>query len=158
MDGKKNNLIVDMERAYYQELIYARVIVLLVRSREININDVLVFELAAYPLSMFNADAKMNVATSKSTLKHKLQANASEHNCPISDTMIMTCLHFFGLSPGRLANFVSRWTRLRRSSIKIYDALMSSSCFTSATTLRSSRGRRDQDQVASINWHQLCRL
>ena len=35
------------------------------------------------------ADGKMNVAASKSTLKHNLQATVSEHNCPISDTMIM---------------------------------------------------------------------
>ena len=61
---------------------------MLVSSREINFNDVLAFELAAYPPSMFNADGKMNVATSKSTLKHKLQVTISERNFPISDTMI----------------------------------------------------------------------
>ena len=37
---------------------------------------------------MFSADGKMNVATSKSTLKQKLQVIISERNCPISDTMI----------------------------------------------------------------------
>ena len=37
---------------------------------------------------MFNADGKMNVTTSKSTLKHKLQVLISERNYPISDTMI----------------------------------------------------------------------
>ena len=57
-------------------------------SREINLDDVLAFELASYPPSMSNADGKMNVATSKSTLKHKLQVTISERNCPISDTMI----------------------------------------------------------------------
>ena len=81
-------MLVGKERAYDQELIYARVIDLLASSREINFNDVLVFDLAAYPPSMFNADGKMHVATSKSTLKHKLQVTISERNCPISDTMI----------------------------------------------------------------------
>ena len=77
MDVKKNHVLVGKERVYDQELIYARVIGLLASSREINFNDVLAFELAAYQPSMFNADGKMNVATSKSTLKHKLQVTIS---------------------------------------------------------------------------------
>ena len=39
------------------------------------------------------------------------------------------CLYFSVLSPGRLVNCLSTWTYLRRSSIKLYDAQMSSSCF-----------------------------
>ena len=69
MDVKKNHVLVGKERVYDQELIHSRVIGLLASSRDINVNDVLAFELAAYPPSMFNADGKMNVATSKSTLK-----------------------------------------------------------------------------------------
>ena len=88
MDVKKNHVLVGKERVYDQELIYASVIDLIASSREINFNDVLAFELAAYPPSMFKADGKMNVATSRSTLKHKLQVTISERNCPISDTMI----------------------------------------------------------------------
>ena len=88
MDVKKNHVLVDKEHVYDQEFIYARVISQLASSREINFNDVLAFELAAYPPSMFNADGKMNVGTSKSTLKHKLQVTISECNCPISDTMV----------------------------------------------------------------------
>ena len=67
-DVKKKRLLVGKERVYDQELIYARVIGLLACSREMNFNDALAFELAAYPLLMFNADGKMNVSTSKSTL------------------------------------------------------------------------------------------
>ena len=77
MDVKKNHVLVGKERVYDQELIYARVIGLLASSREINFNYVLAFELAAYPPSMFNADGKMNVATCKSTLKHKRQVTIS---------------------------------------------------------------------------------
>ena len=51
-------------------------------------DDVLSLELTAYPPSMFNADGNMNVGTSKSTLKHKLQVTISERNFPISDTML----------------------------------------------------------------------
>ena len=56
MDAKKNHVLVGKERVYDHELIYALVIGLLASSREINFNDVLAFELAAYPPSMFNAD------------------------------------------------------------------------------------------------------
>ena len=77
MDVDTNHVLVGKERVYDQEHIYARVIGLLASSREINFNDVLAFELAAYPPSMFNADGKMNVATSKSALKHKLQVTIS---------------------------------------------------------------------------------
>ena len=62
MDEKKNHVFVGKERVYDQGLIYGRVIGLLASSREINVNDVLAFKLAAYPPSMFNADGKMNVA------------------------------------------------------------------------------------------------
>ena len=83
MDVKKNHVLVGKERVYDQELIYARVICLVASSREINFNlslsfdYVLAIELAAYPPSMFNADGKENVATYKSTLKHKLQVTIS---------------------------------------------------------------------------------
>ena len=72
----------------------------------------------------------------------------------------MMCLYFSVLSPGRLVNCVSTWTPLRRSSIKLYDAQMSSSCLigTSPTASIPSRVCREQDQVASINGHPICRL
>ena len=54
-------------------------IVMLASSREINFNDVLALELAAYPPSMFNADGKNE--------RRHVQI-ISERNCPISDTMI----------------------------------------------------------------------
>ena len=58
MGVKKNHVLVGKERVYDQELIYARVIGLLGSSREIDFNDMLAIEFAAYPPSMFNADGK----------------------------------------------------------------------------------------------------
>ena len=52
---------------------------MLASSREINFNDVLAFELAAYPPLMCNADGKNE--------RRHVQI-ISERNCPISDTMI----------------------------------------------------------------------
>ena len=114
-------MLVGKERVYDQELIYARVIGLLASSREIDFNDVLAFELAAYPPSMFKADGKINVATSKSTLKHKLQVTISERNCPISDTMIFgvsVLLWVITWPSGKLLVYVDAW----HSSINLYDA------------------------------------
>jgi len=76
------------KRVYDQELIYARVIGLLVSSRDIKFDDVLAYELAAYPPSVFNSEGEMKIAKSKSTLKHILQVTVSERTCPIPDTVI----------------------------------------------------------------------
>ena len=115
----------------------------------------LAFELFAYPLLMFNEDGKMNVTTSKSTQKHKPQVTISECNCPISDTRIydVSALIWVITWPsGKLRVYVD--------AIKLYDAQMSSSCLIgpSLTASIHSRGRRDQDQVASINGHPICKL
>ena len=88
MDVKKKHVSVGKERVYDQELIYARVIGLLASSRDINFDDVLACELAAYPPSMFNPDGEMKISKSKSTLKQKLQVTVSERNCPVQNTII----------------------------------------------------------------------
>ena len=154
MDVKKNNVLVgrNVSMTRNSSTHVSLLVCLQAHERSTSMN-VLAFELAAYPPSIFNVDGNMNVATSKSTLKHQLLVTISERNCPISDTMIYDLFAFSGLSPGRLVNCVSTWTPLRHSSIKLYDAQMSSSCLigTSPTASRHSRGRRDQDQVASIN-------
>ena len=62
-----------MKRVYDQELIYARVIGLPASSRDINIDDELACELAAYLLSMFNPDGEIKISKFKSTLQQKLQ-------------------------------------------------------------------------------------
>ena len=96
----------------------------------------------------------MNVATSKSTQKHKPQVTVYECNCPMSDTRIYdvsALLWVITWPSGKLRVYVD--------AIKLYDAQMSSSCFIGPLTAsRHSRGRRDQDQVASINWHPICKL
>ena len=52
MDVKKNHDVLVGRNVSDQELMYSRVIGLLASSREINFNDVLAFELVAYPPSM----------------------------------------------------------------------------------------------------------
>ena len=81
-------MLLGNERVYDQELIYARVIRLLVSSRDTKFDDVLAYELAAYPPSMFNSEGEIKIAKSKSTLKHILQVTVSERTCPIPDIVI----------------------------------------------------------------------
>ena len=69
---KKKRLIVGEHAVIDQEPIYARVSGLLVSQRDLNFQEVLATELAAYPLSMFHADGQIRVATGKSTLKKNI--------------------------------------------------------------------------------------
>ena len=159
MDVKKNHVLVGKERVYDQELIYTRVIGLLTSSREINFNDVLAFELAAYPPSMFNADGKMNVATSKT----QTTSDYIERNCPISDTIIyhVSALPWVITWPsGKLHVYVDAFKAfvhqaLRRANvILVFDRYFPNSI----KTFTRTQSRRDLDQVASINWHTIRRL
>ena len=113
---------VGKERVYDQELIYARVIGLLASSRDINFDDVLACELAAYPPSMFNPDGEMAISKPKSTLKQKLQVTVSERNCPVQNTMIYQ--HYSGSSTGHLTNFMCMLMPLRSLSFKLYKGQM----------------------------------
>lgn len=60
-----------------QEAIYARVIGLMVSQRELDLNEVLGCELAAYPASMFHPDGSMRIATGKACLKKILAVETS---------------------------------------------------------------------------------
>ena len=150
MDVTMNHVLVGKERAYDQEHIYARVIGLLASSREINFNDVLAFELAAYPPSMLNADGKMSVATSKSTLKHKLQVSISERNFPIPDTMIYdVSVHLWVITwpSGKLRVYVDAFKTFvlqaprRVNVIIVVDRYFPSSINTFRETQRSGSSR-----------------
>ena len=128
-------------------------IVMLASSREIYLIDVLAFELAAYPPSMSNADGKMNVDTSKWTLKHKRQVTISERNCPISDTMIYdvsVLLWVITWPSGKLRVYVDAFEAFVHQALRRANVILVFDRYTSPTASISSRGRRDQDQVASI--------
>ena len=59
MDSRERHILVGKEKVYDQDLLYGRVIGMLVSSRNINFDDVLSCELAAYPPSMFCADGQI---------------------------------------------------------------------------------------------------
>ena len=95
----------------------------------------------------------MNVATSKSTLKHKLQVTISERNCPIADTMIYdvsALLWVITWPSGKLRVYVDAFKAFvhlvigRENVILVFDSYFPYSTKTFTRTQRS-------DQVASIN-------
>ena len=99
---------------------------------------------------MSNADGKMNVDTSKSTLKHKRQVTISERNCPISDTMIYdvsVLLWVITWPSGKLRVYVDAFKAfvhqdLRRANvILVFDRYFPNSINTFTRTQRSGSSR-----------------
>ena len=99
---------------------------------------------------MSNADGKMNVATSKSPLKHKLQVTISERNCPISDNMIYdvsVLLWVITWPSGKLRFYVDAFKAfvhqaLRRANvILVFDRYFPNSINTFSRTQRSGSSR-----------------
>jgi len=73
----KRRVTVDNAKVYDTNTIYSRVIGLQASGREVNIKDVLSYELAPVPMSMFESTGEMRAATSKSSLKRQLQVEVS---------------------------------------------------------------------------------
>jgi len=76
MAVSKKHIKVDGLPVYDTELIYTRVMCLQ-QSREIDVKDVLSYELSPVPSSMFEDNGDMRITTTKSTLKKKLQVERS---------------------------------------------------------------------------------
>ena len=76
MAVKRKSVKVGNNNVYDMSLIYSRVLGLQ-QCRDIDIKTVLVHELSPVPTSMFDDEAKMRIATMKSTLKKKLQVTVT---------------------------------------------------------------------------------
>ena len=86
----------------------------------------------------------MNVATSKSTQKHKPQVTISECNCPISDTRIYdvsALLWVITWPSGKLRVYVD--------VMKLYDPKLSSSCFIGP----HQHQKQDPTECHDYRWH-----
>ena len=75
-------------KAYDLNSIFARVIALLASDRDVDIKDVLSYELAPVPTSMFNKDG-MRIAKGKSALKKSLQVEVSSRNAGDADVTVI---------------------------------------------------------------------
>ena len=73
MNSTKKSIRIGGKDVYDLNLIYSRVLGLQL-SREIDLMDVLKYELAPLPTSMFKESDEMRIATGKSSLKNKLKS------------------------------------------------------------------------------------
>ena len=94
MQLMKKHVGVGAIKVYDTNVIYSRIIGLQASGREVDIDDVLKYELAPIPMAMFDSSGDMRVAKTKSTLKRQLQVETSnritdQDNCLIIDGSAM---------------------------------------------------------------------
>ena len=77
MSASRKHVTVGQEAVYDPNLIYSRVMGLQ-HVRDVNLKDVMKFELAATPPSMFDENGDMRLTKTKSILKKKLQVEVSD--------------------------------------------------------------------------------
>ena len=88
MVAAKKHVNVGGTKVYDMNIIYSRVIGLQASGRDFDIKDVLSYELAPVPTSMFETTGEMRAATSKSSLKRQLQVEVSARTIA-SDTSVV---------------------------------------------------------------------
>ena len=129
-----------------RQIAHSDVIGFLASSREINFEEVLAYELAAYPPSMFSPDGEMKIAKTKSVMKQKLQVALSERNCFNPDTIIYdvsALLWVIPLPSGKLKVFIESFKALifrdlqTSSVILVFDRYFLNSVKTFARMQRS---------------------
>ena len=92
MDVKRKSLLIGDIQVFYQEVVYGRVIGLLLSSRDIDFDNVLCWELAAYPPLFFESDGQMKICKNKSSLKKILQVITLERHMPRPKLLFMMFL------------------------------------------------------------------
>lgn len=88
MSGPKKRVSVGDVVVFDTLLIFSRVLCLQ-KVRDINMKEVLSYELAAVPSSMFNEAGEMRITKSKSTLKTKLQVELTDRRSILPDAIVL---------------------------------------------------------------------
>jgi len=114
MAVKRKSVKVGNNNVYDTSLIYSRVLGLQ-QCRDIDIKTVLAHELSPVPTSMFDDEGKMRIATTKSTLKKKLQVTLSQRLVEKAEVEILDgCAILWVINwpnKGTVADFVNGFTR-----------------------------------------------
>ena len=114
MAVKRKSVKVWNNNVYDTSLIYSRVLGLQ-QCRDIDIKTVLAHELSPVPTSMFDDEGKMRIATTKSTLKKKLQVTLSQRLVEKAEVEILDgCAILWVINwpnKGTVADFVNGFTR-----------------------------------------------
>lgn len=70
-------------------VIYSRIIGLQDSGREMNLNEILMYELSPIPTSMFTDNGEMKLATNESTLKNMLKVEITGRSAPKANIVII---------------------------------------------------------------------
>ena len=89
MQLMKKHVGVSAIKLYDTNVIYSRIIGLQASGREVEIYDVLKYELAPVPMAMFDSSGDMRVANTKSTLKPQLQVKTSNRHADHDNRLIV---------------------------------------------------------------------
>ena len=85
----KKHIQVGKTKVHDTNLIYSRITGLQTSGREMNLNEVLMYELSPIPTSMFTNNGEMRLATNKSTLKNKLKVEITGRSAPKANIVII---------------------------------------------------------------------
>ncbi|KAK1904119.1 putative cysteine--tRNA ligase [Dissostichus eleginoides] len=88
-------------KMYDLNVIYWRTIALFFSDRDVDVKEVLAYELAPVPTAMFTEDG-MRICKAKSTLKKSLQVEVSRRNGVMQMSLSLMDQHFFGPYTGQL--------------------------------------------------------
>ena len=88
MAVSRRQIKVGQKPVYNTILIYSRVLCLQ-KVRDINLQDILKYELAPVPHSMFENNGDMQITKSKSILKQKLQVEVFNRICQVHDAILI---------------------------------------------------------------------
>ena len=88
MAVSRKHIKVGQVDVYDTNLIYSRLLGLQ-HARELDLKDVLMYELSPVPTSLFENSGNLRVSKTKSVLKNKLQVELSERRCPPPDAVIL---------------------------------------------------------------------
>ena len=104
-----------------ESFIYSRVMGLLAY-REIHLPDLLSYELAQFPLSMFDSDGEMRISKSKSVMKRKLQVEVAVMSTKSQDAIILNACAILWIiywpAHGTVRYYVNGFTRYVMTKLK----------------------------------------
>ena len=148
VDSRKHIKVGDT-KVYDTELIFSRVIGLQASSREVDVKELLSYELSPVPISMFTEFGEMRVAKAKSNLKKVLQKEVSARciEKQITTLVIDGCAIFYVLSwppsSGTVGDLVVTYRAYIEKRPKTYDVYLVFDRyreFSTKSVTRASRG------------------
>ena len=89
IDHKRKHILLDKHKIISQDLIYARALGLLVSNRDLNFQEILTHELAAYPPALFEENGAMRVCKNKATLKNQLKVEVNSRTSILTHSKVI---------------------------------------------------------------------